>query len=150
MKQALGSISFCGPDYLDNEYTEKLRGIAKKNSLQIEFIGSVPNQEISNYLKTLSIYFTGTLGGIDKSAIEAGLCGCYIVSDNSEALKLVGMDKVYQSLGIRSDISITEQIERILTDPRFDSKLRREIHQFGVDNNSLENLVQKIVRELVP
>jgi len=149
MKQALGSITFCGPEYLDKKYTEKLRDISRKYSLQVEFIGAVPNQEISNYLSTLSIYFTGTLGGIDKSAIEAGLCGCYIVSDNTEALKLVGMDKVYKSLGIRSDISVAEQVEKILTDPRFNLKLRREIHQFGLDNNSLENLVQKIVREMV-
>ncbi len=150
MKQALGSVTFFGQEYLDKQYTEKLREISRVYSLQVEFMGSVPNQEISDYLTRLSIYFTGTLGGIDKSAIEAGLCGCFIVSDNSEALKLVGMDQVYQSLGIQGDVSVAKQIEMILTNPNFDLKLRKEIHQFGVQNNSLEYLVQKIVQELVP
>lgn len=150
MKQTLGTISFFGPEYLDKRYTEKLREISRKHSLQIDFIGPVPNLEISKHLTELSIYFTGTLGGIDKSAIEAGLCGCFVVSDNSEALKLVGMDQVYQSLGIQEDISVAKQIEMILTNPSFDLKLRREIHQFGVQNNSLESLVVKIVQELVP
>jgi glycosyltransferase involved in cell wall biosynthesis len=150
MKQVIGSISFFGPEYLDKNYTEKLIEISRKYSLQVDFIGSVPNQEISKYLTELSIYFTGTLGGIDKSAIEAGLCGCFIVSDNSEALKLVGMDQVYQSLGIQGEISVVEQIEMILTNPIFDLKLRKEIHEFGVQNNSLESLVEKIAQELVP
>ena len=150
MKQALGSISFYGPEYLDKKYTERLKEISRKYSLQVDFIGPVPNRKISKYLTELSIYFTGTLGGIDKSAIEAGLCGCFVVSDNSEALKLVGMDQVYQSLGIQGDISVSEQIELILTNPSFDLKLRKVINQFGVQNNSLESLVEKIVEELVP
>lgn len=149
MKHALGLVTFYGPEYLDEEYTEKLREISRRNSLRVEFIGSIPNHEISTYLTRLSIYFTGTLGGIDKSTIEAGLCGCFIVSDNSEALRLAGMNQIYQSLGLQGEVSIEEQIKMILTNPRFGLKLRRELHQFGVQNNSLENLIQKIVQEMV-
>jgi glycosyltransferase involved in cell wall biosynthesis len=141
-------ICFAGPVGNEISYEEKLRRTKIENSLPVEFIGVKPYSELPEFLSRFSIYYTGTKGGVDKAALEAGLSGCFVVSENYEALRLVGMQEVYESIGIKHRMTLSEQVKTILTNPLLNGDKRRMIQEFGIRHNTLERVIEKIVKEV--
>jgi glycosyltransferase involved in cell wall biosynthesis len=146
-REQVPTVTFIGP-ISDRSYRNYLSKVAEKEGIVVTFMGKISYAEIPSILKNFSIYYTGTNGGVDKAAIEAGMCGCFVVSPNWEALDLVGMKKFYSEVGINVPITLEEQLKVISSDMRFNALKRSQIRKFGLENNSLEKVVERVVSEL--
>jgi glycosyltransferase involved in cell wall biosynthesis len=146
-REQVPTVTFIGP-ISDRSYRNYLSKVAEKEGIVVTFMGKISYADIPLILKNFSIYYTGTNGGVDKAAIEAGMCGCFVVSPNWEALDLVGMKKFYSEVGINVPITLEEQLKVISSDMRFNALKRSQIRKFGLENNSLEKVVERVVREL--
>lgn len=93
-KQLFSPLIVVGDFTIDVRYVDQVRKYAYQAGLEIVFTGQLPRAELPALLNQSQFYFLGTPKSIDKAAIEAAMCGCIILSDNLNAVSMLGPDKV--------------------------------------------------------
>jgi hypothetical protein len=92
--------------------------------------------------------YSGSPNTVDKSVLEAAATGSFILSENEFVLKLTGMDRVWDEIGIELPLEINSQIE-LLKSHENDLNLRKLISKVCIENNDVNITATKIVNELL-
>lgn len=133
----------------DTDYKKKLELIASSLNIKIIFRSPLQYHALSKYYNSQAIYFTGTPKSIDKATLEAAFCGCFVVSDNADALKLTGMQLLYGNVEEDGLPSIPEQLERIFgLDAKSETILRQLISDEAIRQNDVTKTVIQILKYL--
>jgi glycosyltransferase involved in cell wall biosynthesis len=139
-------VTFIGPLEHNSEHVTKLHTLAERANIQLEILKPIKYSDVYNELEKYSLYFTGTPKSVDKAAIEAAMCGCFIVSDNIATLELTGMSDIYSRIGISVPGSIESQI-RALNRLNNEEKpgYRQRLRKNAKETNDLKNTISKII-----
>lgn len=114
-KSILNEVDLHGP-VLNKDYAKKLECFAYERNIKLNFKGSYKHSELSGILEDRPLVFVGTLGSIDKVAIEAATMGCVLTSDNIDLL----MEMYSETIVKRHDLQvfhtqdIYEQVKSII------------------------------------
>ncbi len=142
------SLEFVG-SVQDPNYKKELELMGSSLNLNIRFCPPLQYDALSKYYNSQSIYFTGTPKSTDKATLEAAFCGCFVVSDNADALKLTGMQLLYGSIEENELPSIPEQLERIFgLDAKSENTLRQLISDEAIRQNDVNKTVAQILNYL--
>ncbi len=148
----LPKISFIGgaTGKDDLNYKRICDQIIEKNSLKVEWLGPIIRNKVPTLLKDYLIVYSGTNKAIDKSAVEAAMGGCLVVSSNLELLELVGISDYYQSKLRENYLSIKRQIELLLFQETLDEivKLSRFVSHTTFINCNLESRIKNFLDSL--
>ena len=126
-----------------------LEQIAKGLNVKLTFCDSIPYDKLSEYYNCKSIYFTGTPKSIDKATLEAAFCGCFIVSNNPDALRLTGMQNLYGDIGENKMPSIKDQLRQIANlDLEAERKIRKLISESAILQNDVNTTVKQILMQM--
>ncbi len=142
-------ITFIGPTHeKDMEYRSMLLSLGAECGITVEIHDSVERASIPNILGQYGIFFTGTPKSTDKAAIEAAISGCYVLSENHDTQKIVGMRDFWEKSTCES-LSLKNQLEYILKrPPELVVQDRKGIQDIAIRNNDISNLVVKITESL--
>ena len=130
-------------------YKTTLENLAMECKLQISFLPAIEYEKLSGYYNSQSIYFSGTPMSVDKATLEAAFCGCFIVSENIDALKLTGMDLLYGDKSKTRIPSIADQLRVIYSlEGKAINDARNLISHSAKSMNDVDKTVSKILQSL--
>lgn len=133
----------------DEKYRCELNILAKRLGVELEIIGQMNQEDIPKTLSNFGIFYTGTPKSTDKAAIEAAISGCYVLSENFDTRRLVGMEEFWNSIELES-LTLRNQIEIIINRPKKLASLDRLlIQKNSIQRNDLSKLVFKITDQLI-
>jgi len=138
-------ISFIGP-IQDSDYASELFGVAESEGILLNILEPIDYSKVPNMLNKFSYFFSGTEESIDKSALEAAMCGCIVVTENRNLLEAIGMDQYWSTItNGASSLRISEQLfylERL--SPNEKSLLRRRIAEHARQSADVNRVTQAI------
>jgi len=139
------NLEIIGP-ILDNAYQKELLGSASNLGVSLKFWGEIPYEEMPSVFNRTTIYYMGSPKTLDKAAVQAAMCGCFVVSDEIEALESLGMGDFWRRLGFSNIPNLEVQVKEILKLPIIDISRQQEL--VSVDSkihNSLDTLISRIL-----
>ena len=143
-------VTFIGPIH-DVKYKEELAEFAEKNGIKLTFTGPLHHNEILAQLEKFEYLYTGTPGSVDKATLEGAISGCFIITTNSDAIKLSGMNAIWREININPNSNLYVQIKNLQElEGSTRSHLRRLLSAECAKNNDIQNTVKKIARVLSP
>jgi glycosyltransferase involved in cell wall biosynthesis len=131
------------------KYFEKLKTKVENKKLQdvILFIGSVPNNEIINYLRESDLFInTSQTGSLDKAILEAMACGLPIISSNEALIDVIDEYKdklIFPSKDISGLIDKIKMIYYLSGEER--EKIGIGLKAIVKRNHNLPGLISKIL-----
>ena len=138
-------IDLIGP-ILDENYCEYLKDLSSKSGVVLRFKPPVSAREVPQILSKYNYSFNGNPKTLDKSAVEAALAGCLLISEVKPVLYLTGMQEVWKTLEGRIP-KLEEQITIMsqLTENQ-KVKMRAILFQRASLNNDLKVTMQRIAK----
>ena len=135
------------------EYSESLKTLAKNLQAEksIEFLGPVSYKDMPSYFQKADILINAvTFGGLDKVVLEAMASGVIPLTSNSAFLTVfseeTARDFVFKA-GDGEDLKI--KLRHILDGKiYFDQNLCSALRDIVVKNHNLDNLIERIVKEV--
>lgn len=139
------SLTLIGP-IADLGYEEELKQLAHQIEVQVIFREAVPHSEVLRVLREYLICLNTTDGGLDKSALEAGVAGCLVLSSNSDVLSHTGMDQVLAPTN-QSSIEVQLANVMLMTTQQLD-KARDFVQRTTIAKSDLAHLCAEIANKL--
>ena len=129
-------------DFLSKMINEK--GLAKN----IQFVGSVPNKDIVEYLQAADIFVSASqTGSLDKTFLEAMACGLPVIGCNVALDAVLGeyKDRLFYSAG--DYLALSDKIENVLglSEAEY-AKMAEDLRGVVVREHGLGEFVKKILK----
>ena len=138
-------ITLIGPEEDDGKLLSDLQQKADSLGVELEYIPQLQRSQLEQILHKFSIFFSGTPKSVDKAAIEAAMCGLFLVTTNENVLNLTGMSEVWASLGLNPPAEVSEQITLLENIPDdIESQLRIKLSKLATERNDLEQVTRRI------
>ncbi len=134
----------------DKKYLESLIQKVKDKGLEekINFVGSVPNKDIVNYLHQADIFVnTSQTGSLDKAILEAMACGLVVLSSNDSSRNIFGgyRDRLFFKPKDSEDLARKiSRITKLSSGERIE--IGKKLRETVVKDHNLEDLIKKIIR----
>lgn len=139
------TLEIVGPIF-DTTYRDELIERAQEEGVALQIRGEISYELMPSVFNKVEIYFMGSPMTLDKAAVQAAMCGCFVVSEEREALESVGMANFWRNLGFSEIPSLTEQIGEILKLSRKKLETYREdVSAYSKEHNSLDALIRLIL-----
>ena len=129
----------------DKDYLRELQNLANKLSVNIEFRAPVDRLKLGQTYLDADVLFSNTPNSTDKVAIEAAMLGCFVISTESETIKICGMSDTLGAWvnSLESQLKFIRQMS-----PIEKTKLRWTMSQMVQGANNLEGFIDNLVRIL--
>ncbi len=135
------------------EYLEYLKELVKNLQVEknIEFSGSVSYDKIPEYFRNADILINAvTFGGLDKVILEAMASGIIPVTSNSAFTSVfseaIAGDLVFSE---KNSNDLKNKLKNILDKKLYQNEsLRNELREIVVKNHNLDNLIDRIIKEI--
>ena len=142
-------ITCLGPFEEEDAYPQRLKVMAKTKKVDLVLKGAIPYADIPALLINFDFVFTGTPSSVDKAVIEGALSGCFVISSEKQALKLTGMDKVFEALGSRDIPTLEVQLLTLSGLPATEKELlRSKLSARARELNDLDRTTLEILRKI--
>ena len=137
-------IDLIGP-ILDNDYYEYLKTISTKLQVKLQSMPAQNSEVIPSLLSKYRYSFNGNPQTLDKSAVEAVLAGCFLLTEVEPALNLTGMKTVWSDLGLTKpalvqQLSILQNFNQHKVE-----ELRKQLFMIAKINNDLAGTIERII-----
>ena len=135
------------------EYFEYLKRLAKdlKINEKVEFLGPVSYDKMPVYLQSAEILINAVpFGGLDKVILEA-MASCVIPLTSNSAFKNVFPEEVACDLVFKAGDfeDLKNKLKHILDKKLYENEmLCRELREVVVKNHDLNNLIDRIIKEM--
>ncbi len=134
------------------KYLKKLKNIIKQKKIEnINFLGSISNNEIKNYLynSDLFVHMSQT-GSLDKSSLEAMLCELPVISNNDSVVNDVFGDyKNKLAYGQQDPEGLSRRIIELKAMNEYDrKKIGEDLQKIVLRDHGLKNLIVNLVKEI--
>jgi glycosyltransferase involved in cell wall biosynthesis len=139
------TLEIVGPTF-DTTYQDELIKKAQEKGVALQTRGEIPYELMPSVFNKAEIYFMGSPMTLDKAAVQAAMCGCFVVSEEREALESVGMANFWRHLGFSEIPSLKVQIREILKLSGGELQTyRKDISAYSKEHNSLDALIRLIL-----
>ncbi len=148
LKERFTPLVVVGDFTIDACYVNLIKTQALESGLEVQFVGQKPRSEIADFLNKANFYFLGTPKSIDKASIEAAMCGCIILSENLEAVSILGSEEILEKEGGRV-VSLSDQLiaYALISDLAL-AEIQKEISELSKIRNDLDKVVDRIARKI--
>jgi len=134
------SISIIG----SGEQEERLKEVANKNEVSVNFLGNIPNRELPEILNQHELFILPSLWeGMPKTLLEAMACGLPVIGTKIDGTKEVIEHGKNGILCNTDSDSIREAIETLMEDGELKQNLGENARKTIVEDYSLDNLAKK-------
>lgn len=129
----------------DFEYVRELRAQASERNVQMVISDSISYDNVHEVMKKYKYFYSGMKNSVDKSALEASISGCLVLTTDVGTQELSGMKRAWQTITptaiteVRNQIKALESLSRKELDD-FREIVRRE----AMLQNSLEKTISQI------
>ena len=148
LKERYSPFLIIGDTSIDSEYVNSIDAQALKAGLDVQFLGQIPRESIPDLLNRANFYFLGTPKSIDKASIEAAMCGCVILSENLEAVSILGPSEIPKK-GLAVFQSLDQQFETYASLSQLTLKeIQNEVSKKAKTQNELDEVVNRIVDKI--
>ena len=134
----------------DKKYLENLIQKVKDKGLgeKINFVGSVPNKDIVNYLHQADVFVnTSQTGSLDKAILEAMACGLVVLSSNDSSRNIFGGYRDRLFFKSKDSEDLARKISRIIKLSGSERiEIGKKLRETVVRGHNLEDLIKKIIR----
>lgn len=139
------TLEIVGPTF-DTTYRDELIKKAQEKGVALQTRGEIPYEAMPSVFNKAEIYFMGSPKTLDKAAVQAAMCGCFVVSEEREALESMGMANFWHRLGFSEIPSLKVQIGEILKLSGGELQTyRKDISRYSKEHNSLDTLIGLIL-----
>lgn len=137
-------ITLLGPN-TDRNYADKLKSDASNLGVTLVIHGPVNYEQVHSVMRKYKYLYTGTQNSVDKSALEAAISGCLVLTTYEGVQELSGMTRVWDALRTKIPDTIHKQIEVLesVEDDQF-SILRELVQIESRQRNDLDKTVFKM------
>lgn len=137
-------LTLIGPQH-DVAYVEALKQTAQSLNVELSIEKPITYEEVNSRMLQYKFFYSGMNNSVDKSALEAAISGCLILSTDDGTLELSGMKRAWDVFFPERPKIIADQIS-ILTRLSKQEYLdfRRIVMNEAARRNSLENTIKKI------
>jgi len=137
-------IVLIGPQS-DKKYIEYLRDCASTHKVSLKIKGSVNYSEVHSVMKQFKYFYSGMKNSVDKSALEAAMSGCLVLTTDLGTQELSGMKQAWE-LFVSDDVTnIHNQIEHLESlGAREINSLQEIVRNQSIRRNSLEDTIARI------
>lgn len=138
-------IDLIGPQ-TDLDYLRLLKHKASVFNVNIQFFRPIAYDEVSKALLNYSMFYSGMVGSADKSAVEAAMQGCFIISTDLATAKATGMYGIWLDHFNGFPATVEAQIALIRSlDKSKLWRLRLKLAKSARENNDLTVTIERIV-----
>ena len=128
----------------DGEEQPQLERLASALRVPTEWIGSVSNDRVAEYLQEAALFaFPSVYEGDPKALLEAMACGLPVVASDIPAHRRIIKDGVNGLLSPPTIPGLQARTTRVLTDPKFAANLGRNARQWVETHRNLQDAVQR-------
>jgi glycosyltransferase involved in cell wall biosynthesis len=108
----------------------------------VSFMGAISNHELPKVLQQPDIFIhDGATNSLDKTLLEAALCGCIVVSSNP-AYNALTKDLAPEYVYPKGDVV---QLAEIITSAKEYSKSARQVKEKILNQYTISNLIRNII-----
>ena len=138
-------VNLIGPIF-DRDYYNKLVNLSANLNVDVTFSGVKAYESMPSFFLSSKICYTGSPRTLDKSAIQAAMCGCFVVSEENSVLYSIGMSEIWTSLGFMTPPNLKIQIKVLCQIQDLEEEqLRRKLAVISTSRHSLDNLIKEIL-----
>ena len=140
---AIAKTDFTLDIYGKGELREALEGHAKSERARVNFMGTVPNQELPDIFNHYKYYILPSyFEGMPKTLLEAMACGLVCIGTDVDGINEVIKDGVNGVLARRTDVvSLAEAIQSVESNFHQQSRLGYTAFQTILNNFSIESIL---------
>ena len=139
------NVNLIGPIF-DTDYYFELVKLSSNLEVDVTFSGVSSYESMPTLFLTSKICYSGSPRTLDKSAVQAAMSGCFVVSEENSALDSVGMSEIWKQLGFVAPPKLNVQIQVLLEiDDSEQELLRRQLALISTKRHSLDNLIKHIL-----
>ncbi len=143
------SIHLTGPTDGDKSYLFDLKLRSEIAGVNLEHVGALPYSKIPELMAEYKYIYSGTPKSLDKVAVEGAMAGCFVISENMEVLAQVGMEEIWNLLGLHPG-EIGHQLMRLEElDAKRQANLRQILILSAVRKNDIKVTCNKIAQSLI-
>jgi glycosyltransferase involved in cell wall biosynthesis len=92
------SINFTGPVNPSDPYSSELIEFAKASNVNLQLSEPIDHSEIQKHFEKFGVFFSGMENSVDKSAIEAAIFGCFVLTTDQGTQELTGMNTIWREV----------------------------------------------------
>jgi len=142
-------IVVTGASDVDGKYKKKIMKLAEASKVEIEINDEIPHNTINDFLSKFYLVYSGMLNSVDKSAIEAAINGCFIVTLDKNTQELTGMIGIWNAVNPSEDLNLDEQINVLKSFTLEEEKhWRSQMVEVAKSKNDYRQLTEKIAKTL--
>jgi glycosyltransferase involved in cell wall biosynthesis len=149
MEDSYPKITFIGPVEEGSSLVKDLKAKAANSQVDLDFLASIPHEDVASVLSRYAFYYSGTPWSVDKATLEAASVGCIVVSEQQPAKELTGMAEEWKRLGFEKDLKINAQLKILQSlSPQTLQDIRMRIIEFTRSRNNVVNTTRMIAEQL--
>jgi glycosyltransferase involved in cell wall biosynthesis len=132
----------------ESQYEQAMKELAHNLGLDdyVTWVGAVNQQSLPGHLQQSDIFIhDGATNSLDKTLLEAVLCGCIVVSSNP-AYRTISTSHTPELLFSPKDTAqLVSILQNIHSTPALESKGTQAMQHFVITNYSMQHLISGIV-----
>lgn len=137
-------ITLIGPQS-DKEYLEELEKSASKKNVTLIIKDSVNHDEVSQNMQQFKYFYSGMEKSVDKSALEAAISGCLVLTTDLGTQDLSGMKEVWDNCATIDFQTVDKQIEFLENLGQKElASLQEIVRSEAIAKNNLEKNISQI------
>jgi glycosyltransferase involved in cell wall biosynthesis len=124
---------------------EELRNFAKKNDINVKFLGFIDNNELPQIYNSYSIYvLCSNYEGNPKTLLEAMACELAVIGTNVQGINNIIVDKLNGLLvPLGDEKSLNSAIKKLLNNENLRSEYGMKAREWICTNNSLSSILKQ-------
>ena len=92
------------------KYKDSLTNLAVRHQVKIQINNEISHELVNDHLSKFYFVYSGMMNSVDKSAIEAAVNGCFVVTLDKDTQELTGMSKIWNVLNIHTNLNLEKQL----------------------------------------
>jgi glycosyltransferase involved in cell wall biosynthesis len=137
-------ITLIGPQS-DKVYLEELKEVAFEKNIDLTIKDYVSHDQVNSIMNRFKYFYSGMEESVDKSALEAAISGCLVLTTDIGTQDLSGMKEIWNTFTHIDNPTIHKQIqilEGLNAEELF--SLQKKVQSEAIKKNSLEKTISKI------
>ncbi len=126
------------------ELKEELADQAKRNNVKVNFLGSIPNDQLPDFYNSYPVFVLPSYyEGNPKTLLEAMSCGAAVIGTDVSGISSVINHEQSGLLSAPNSNSLRAAIERLMIDDNLRKRLGDNARKQIINNQTLDKLVSK-------
>lgn len=127
------------------DYLQEIENLASNRNVELEVHDPINYVNVGPVMAQYQYFYAGMANSVDKSALEAAISGCFVLTTDKGTQELSGMNRIWEQLNVKESLSIKEQIEILESLEEGNLITLRELSRnWSIHKNGLSSTIAEI------